>query len=244
MFFGQQYNLPVNENDTHVNALHGLLANKTLSVVGSEITYSSATLTLSLDFTGTDQGYPFLMELLVAYTLSHEGFTISLTITNKMQNSPLPLYVGWHPYFACTAYKAIVTLDPCTKWNHVTMDSNFDPTGATELNSTFDGSSPIGGSSYLPTFYDDEFKATEPAGVCHNIKTRLYDPDTGQTVVLWQGANFRFNHIYTGSMSRFGENAVAIEPMSAMADAYNNHDHLSTVSASEKWTGEFGVYVE
>ena len=45
-------------------------------------------------------------------------------------------------------------------------------------------------------------------------------------------------------MSRFGENAVAIEPMSGMADAYNNHDHLSTLSGEENWTGEFGVYVE
>ena len=80
--------------------------------------------------------------------------------------------------------------------------------------------------------------------MCHDIKTRLYDPDTGQTVVLWQAPNFRFNHIFTGSMSRFGENAVAIEPMSGMADAYNNHDHLSTLSGEENWMGEFGVYVE
>ena len=243
-FFGKQYTLPVNENETYVNALHGLMANRTMTVKGSEIQDDFASLTLSLNLTGNDPGYPFTMDIDITYTLSSEGFSIALSITNTMPNSPLPLYVGWHPYFACTAYKAVVTLDPCTKWNHVTMDSNFDPTGATEVNSTFDGSSPIGGSLNTPTFYDDEFKATEPAGVCHDIKTRLYDPDTGQTVVLWQAPNFRFIHVFTGSMSRFGENAIAIEPMSGMADAYNNHDHLSTLSGEENWTGEFGVYVE
>ena len=63
-------------------------------------------------------------------------------------------------------------------------------------------------------------------------------------VVLWQDSNFRFVHVFTGSNSIFHENAVAIEPMSAMADAYNNHDHLTTLSAGETWGGSFGVYVE
>ena len=220
------------------------MANRTLTVKGSEIQDNFASLILSLDYAGTYPGYPFAMQIDITYTLSNKGFSIALSITNMMPSSPLPLYVGWHPYFACTAYTAIVTLDPCTKWNHVAMDSNFNPTGATQLNSTFNGSSPIGGSSYIPTFYDDEFKATESAGECHDIKTRLYDQDSGQTVVLWQAPNFRFVHIFTGSMSRFGENAIAIEPMSGMADAYNNHDHLSTLSGEENWTGEFGVYVE
>ena len=44
-------------------------------------------------------------------------------------------------------------------------------------------------------------------------------------------------------MSRFREDAVAIETMSAMADGYNSHDHISTVvSANETWTGEYGVF--
>ena len=243
-FFGQKYSLNINENGTYTNALHGLLANKQLTVVGTNFTESSGTLTLSLDYLGTDQGYPFHMSIMISYTLSNQGFSVALNVTNTMPDSPLPLYVGWHPYFACTAYKAVVTLDPCTAWNHVTMDSNFDPTGVTQLNTTFDGSSPIGGTLNTPHFYDDEFKAREPASVCHDLKTRLYDPDSGQTVVLWQAPNFRFVHVFTGSMSRIGENAVAIEPMSAMADAYNNHDHLSTLSGGETWTGEFGVYVE
>lgn len=243
-FFGQKYTLNINENGTYVNAMHGLLANKKLTVVRTDITETSATLVLSMDYTGFDQGYPFTMSLLIAYTLSYQGFSVTLSVTNTMLNSPLPFYVGWHPYFACTAYKAVVTLDPCSKWNHVAMDSNFNPTGVTELNTTFDGSSPIGGTLNTPTFYDDEFKAREPPGVCHSLETKLYDPDTAQTVVLWQAPNFRFVHVFTGSMSKFGENAVAIEPMSAMADAYNNHDHLSTISGGETWTGEFGVFVE
>ncbi len=50
-------------------------------------------------------------------------------------------------------------------------------------------------------------------------------------------------HIFTGSSSLFQENAVAIEPMGGMADAYNNHDHLSVISGGEIWKGEIGVHV-
>ena len=50
--------------------------------------------------------------------------------------------------------------------------------------------------------------------------------------------------VFTGSNSIFNANAVAIEPMSAMADAYDNHDHLTTLSVGEAWGGSFGVHIE
>ena len=218
---------------------------KKLTVTGSDITDSHATLQLSHLFDNTVPGYPFAFDVVINYTLSDTGFRMDFNVTNRMESYPMPFYMGWHPYFACTAYKAYVVLDPCTHWNHVELNTNMDPTGITKLYHGLNGSQPIGGSETNPTFYDDEFKPVSPdRAQCGVIETRLYDVPTRQTVVLWQDSSFRLVHVFTGSESMFNEDAIAIEPMSGMADAYNNHDHLSVLSGGETWSGSVGVFVE
>lgn len=245
-FFDKSYQLNVNENSTNptrLNALHGLLAGKIFKVDRVDSSNSSAILGISYTFPGDETGYPFKLTVYIEYTLSTNGLKLAFTITNNMGTNPLPFYVGWHPYFACDAHKAYVTLDQCGKWSHVDMNENLNPTGFTEVFTGFDGTTPIGGTSTDPTFYDDEYKILTSPYDCAMLKTKLYDPDRDETVVLWQDSNFRIVHIFTGSTSLFKENSVAIEPMSGMADAYNNHDHLSIISGDEVWKGEFGVYV-
>ena len=216
-----------------------------MTVEKQVVTDDYAELRLSYHFNGLEQGYPFLLNVLIVYRLSDSGFSITVEVTNPSLHGPLPFYVGWHPYFKCTAYSSYVTLDDCTKWNHVDLNSNMDPTGITELYKGLDGTSPIGGNETNPTFYDDEFKPQNgTAEACSFLQTKIHDAETNHTVVLWQDSNFRFVHVFTGSMSLFNEDAIAIEPMSAMADGYNNHDHLTVLSGGETWTGSFGVYIE
>ena len=78
---------------------------------------------------------------------------------------------------------------------------------------------------------------------------------------MWQDSNYRFNQIFTGSKEKWcvretdagywvalchvcrGDDAIAFEPMSAKADAFNNYDHLSVLSDGETFDGSFGFYV-
>ena len=240
-FFGESYQLPVNEfssDPIRINALHGFMANKVMDICKIETTSEHALLGLSYFFEGNEQGYPFLLDVRVFYKLDTMGFTISFEVTNQMSKTPLPFYVGWHPYFLCTAHKAYVILDQCLQWNHVELNSNADPTGNTEIYYGFDGSTPIGGSEAKPTSYDDEFKPRSGPTMCDVIETQVHDTETDHTIVLWQDSSFRLVHIFTV------ENAIAVEPMSAMADAYNNHDHLTVLSGGETWSGSFGVYIK
>ena len=46
--------------------------------------------------------------------------------------------------------------------------------------------------------------------------------------------------LFLGSMELWGDSAVAFEPMSAKADAFNNYDHLAILSDGETFTGTFG----
>lgn len=218
-----------------------------LRETGSEITNTYASLQLSYYFDKPVPGYPFIFEVSINYNLSDTGFEMHFSVRNRMETTPMPFYMGWHPYFACTAYKAFVMFDMCTSgWNHVELNANMDPTGTTKFYHGFNGTKPIGGTETNPTFYDDEFKPIQPnSPACGNIiETSLYDVTTKQTVVLWQDRSFRLVHVFTGSESLFDQDAVAIEPMSGMADAYNNHDHLSILSGGEEWNGAVGVYVQ
>ncbi len=236
----------MNENTTtQHNALHGLMANKVLTVEKTEETDTFARLELSYSFDGKEPGYPFLLDIVVFYTLSTTGFNVTVQASNQHRTEPLPFYMGWHPYFNCTAYLAHVILDPCTSWNHIQLNSNKDPTGITTHYYGFNGTTPIGGNKTNPTLYDDEFKpvhANSPE--CRVTETKVVDTKTKHTVVLWQDSAFKFVHVFTGSSTGFHEDSVAIEPMSAAADAFNNHDHLSILSGGEVWTGSFGVYIE
>ena len=189
-FFNASYQLPVNENTTDPprhNALHGLMSGKKLTVAGSQITSSFASLQLSYHFDKPVPGYPFTFDVVINYTLSDSGFSLHFNVTNRMESFPMPFYMGWHPYFVCTAYKTYVVLDKCTEWNHVELNTNMDPTGITKLYHGLNGSEPIGGTATNPTFFDDEFKPVSPTSPeCNEIQTKIYDEVSSQTVVLWQ----------------------------------------------------------
>ena len=237
------YQLPLNEisvDPPRVNSLHGFMNDKQLTVTNTKVETHYALLELSIHFDQPLPGYPFTFDVSINYILSVTGFSMVFVVTNRMESTPMPFYMGWHPYFLCTPYASFITLDKCTAWNHVELNDNMVPTGTTTPYDGFDGNEPIGGNATNPTFYDDEFKPMQPTSpYCKIIETKLYDEPTQQTVVLWQDSSFRLVHIFTGYVG-----TIAIEPMSGMADAYNNHDHLSVLSGGETWTGIVGVYIE
>ena len=244
-FYNGSYQLPINDVDNN-NALHGFLVNKTMKTEVQETSTLGALVMLSYQFDGKDQGYPFHPLVEITYVLNTNGFKISFTVTNSNQSYPMLFYVGWHPYFKCSVYQSIITFDKCTRWAHVMLNSRDIPTGVTSALTGFDGSTPIGGSATNPTYYDDGYKSIGTTDTtCSIFKTSLYDPATGQTVVLYQDSSkFPFLQVFTGIVSGTGEDAVAIEPMSAMTNAFNNHDHLEILSGGEVWQGSFGVYVD
>jgi len=234
------------------NSLHGFLCSKKMHVVDTAVTTAYARLTLAYHFDGTDEGYPFEAELKLTYTLTIDHrFDLWVSVNNTMTGGGLPFTFGFHPYFAMgDVSQAVVAFDPCPGWNHVLMgpgapqSGDLIPTGQTEPLKGFDGHTPIGGTKSNPTYYDDEYKAASSQQKCDVISTTLFDPLTNQTMVLWQDNSFRVTQIYTGSMSTVGESAVAFEPMSGLADAFNNHDHLAVISAGEQWDGQFGIFLQ
>ena len=215
---------------------------KVLEVLEIKQDYYQGTFAALAHIRNNEPGYPFSLDIRITYTLSRHGLSIDVTATNvNGDGTPLPFYMGWHPYFNCTAYTSYVMFDPLTDWARLEFNANLDATGITRKSTIFNGSAPIGGTKNEPTYYNDEFKALYSP---EDSYVRLIDTASGQTVRLWFDASFPFVHVYTGSSYTFHEDAVAIEPQSGMTNAYNNHDGLSTISDGQTWHGSFGVYVE
>merc|ERR1719469_22158 len=257
---GKTYYLERNEDRSPygLDGLHGYLYRKAMTVEEATGGDGAAQLRLSYNFDGTDPGYPFPLRLELTYSLSSGAvwrgpsiFEVTWKAINLGQAEPLPFFNSWHAYFKVPDIsKAVLTLDKCSSWNHVlvTNDSNVDsdliPTGLTAPFLGFDGSKPIGGTFEKPTYWDDEFKMMASPRKCQRIETRVTDPSTGETSVLFSDHQFRWIQVYTGTAAGQGEQAIAVEAMSGEADAWNNMQGMRLLQASEQWEGSFGVRLD
>ena len=266
-FFGKHYNLVRNEcSDVRCDALHGFLYNRSMETVAQE-TYSTngaygARLTLGYQFDGdSTPGWPFKAAMNVTYALESSGARTTLSITTRALNTQTdggaqPWTVSWHPYFLVSDVStARVEFDTSGGggWRHLTCpagaprDGSLIPTGETTPWTTFDGKTPLGGTAAKPTYMDDEFKATlpdhTPGGRGGNIANRIHDGNE-TTVLTGYNAAFRTWQIFTGSKELFGWDAIALEPMSGLADAFNNGDGLTVLNVGEAFEGTFAVHME
>lgn len=251
---GKTYYMERNEDRSPYGkeGLHGYLYKKVMRVVNHKADNESASLTLAYDFDGTDPGYPFLLSVQLTYTLDKKGLTITTQAKNRgTGGQPLPFFNSWHSYFLVNDIsKAVVTLDRCSGWNHisVTGDDNIKsdliPTGKTTVFHGFNGKSPVGGTTEKPTYYDDEFKATASEKKCPYLHTRVHDPSTGETSVLWGDSSFRWWQVYTGTKKAMNKQAIAVEAMSGECDAWNNLQGARVLQSGEEWEGSFGVYMD
>ena len=234
------------------DALHGFLYNRPLSVTKEVTTATSASITLAYPFDGTTTpGWPFRAYVEITYTLSSSPTggagtaTVRTVATNTHPTDALPFFNSWHPYFKVADVAAArIELDGCAPpglpsggWRHVVMGAgaprlgDLIPTGHSEPWTKFDGTNPIGGTPKTPTYYDDEFKSTLPpsaavtAACGPHFRTRLIDVGgAGDASVLFSDRQHNVVQVFTGAKETWGWDAVAIEPMSALADAFNNGD--------------------
>ena len=183
----------------------------------------------------------------------------------------LPWTTSWHPYFKVSdVSQARLKFDSGWNrtagggpaWNHIVCgpgaprNGDLIPTGRSEPWGAFDGKHPIGGTPERPTYFDDEFFTTSPSPPplpCPEIPGQfLTNPkgidqsiiDGNESIILRApGAHtpFRSWQLFTGAKEGWGWDAIAMEPMSALADAYNNGDGLRVLAAGESFEGTFGV---
>jgi len=210
-FKGKQFQLHCNTPDGQ-NALHGLVYNKTFTVVSTDATDNECTVVLKLDQIEEQKGFPYPYELLLTYTFSSFGMSLSVKATNT-SDEVFPFTIGWHPYFSipdCDNTTLQFDAD-----QQVVFDENLIATG-TKPN-PFANPLQLEGNSFDDCFIVKDNQAT--------LHTAIYD------------ANIKVNsddfylQIYTPPNLPI----MAVEPMVGMSDSFNNKFGLMELAPQESY---------
>ncbi|MBG6239124.1 aldose 1-epimerase [Mycetocola sp. CAN_C7] len=213
------------------NASHGLLRFSPYSVAARTPS------TLRLDARVFPQsGYPFLLDTMVTYRLVDAGIEVTHTLTNQ-SDAAAPVAIGAHPFFTV----GDVEPDDLTVTVHVSsrieVDERSLPTGQeTPVDGT---SSDLRGGVRLGDLeIDAGFSGAE---FTDGISEHWISAPDGRTVTVWGDENFAYWQVFTTELYPGQSKAVAIEPMTAPADAFNSGQGLKWLAPGETWEASWGV---
>jgi len=209
------------------NASHGLLR-----FTAYEIAQAEESVTLSATIV-PQTGYPYLIDTSVTYTLTDDGVEVTHTLTNR-SSTAAPVALGTHPYVT------IGDVDPHDLVLRVPASTAFDtdermlPTGTRPVDSALRDGVRIGDIALDTGFAD---LARDADG---RVRHSLTAPD-GRRLTLWQGEGFDYVQVYTATNYPGHALAVAIEPMTAPADALNSGRGIRRLAPEEAWTLSWGI---
>jgi aldose 1-epimerase len=227
-FFQKTYSL-VQNDPNHASAIHGLVRKQVFRL--SEQTVREDAATLTLHFKLRDQiGYPFAIDFSVKYQLSADGkFGITYSATN-FGTEPAPVMFGWHPYFKLgneqvDAWKIEIPSQEIVKFNN-----DMIPVGKEAF--------PIAGPTLLfKKVLDNCFIVNATS---ENAVTKLISENQDVTLNIEQetgDGKFNYLVIYTPP----GRDCVAIEPLTANVDAFNNGEGLNVLAPGNMIDGTISV---
>ncbi len=172
-------------------------------------------------------GYPWTIDLHVLYDLSADGLTVTQTATN-MAGSPAPYAQGAHPYLVAGEGPVDgweLTLPAATR---LLVDDRLLAAGRETVDGTaydFRVARPVAATVLDHAFTDLE---RDSGGVA---TVTLRDPVTGHGTELWVDGRHRWLQVYTADDTATPRRSLAVEPMTAPADAFRSGDDLATLTA-------------
>lgn len=233
-FDGQDLQLALSEPARH-NASHGLVRWCTWQLV--QAGPAAAALAYRL---AAQKGYPWTLDVLAVHRLSAAGLEVTLSATNR-SSSPAPFAAGMHPYLDVGAAldDTRLTLPAATR---LLVDDRMLPTGTAPVQGEHDLRA---GGSLAGLTLDDGFTdlVRQDSGVdAGRVVVRLEGPR--RSVELWVDGAWPWLQAYTGDdLGEEARTALAVEPMTAPADAFNSGTDLLVLDPGRTWEGRFGIRV-
>jgi aldose 1-epimerase len=232
-FAGVDYQVALTEPERH-NAIHGFMRWRPWSPVErspQRIVMGARLLPLA--------GYPFALELRIAYELSDAGLTVSTTATNIGERA-CPYGAGQHPYLS----PGRGTIDAC----------QIEMPAATRILTDEERKLPIGREPVAGTGYDlrrrrllgdqqlDE-AFTDLARDEDGAATVVLSAPDGARVELWVDQRYPFLELYTGDGLGAGRRrrGLGVEPMTCAPNAFQSGEGLITLEPLESLTTRWGI---
>lgn len=193
------------------NSIHGLVREKIFNIV--KTTDDSAVLRYDLE----DSGYPSKIQILVSYHLAKYSISVDFTVINT-GGRDVPIVVGAHPYFLVNGEYFIHTDEPVLMLNYT---DHYFPDGNARF---FDiGKNNLSGMNLDNSF----FGGGEITLISRDLEISIYRN------------KMPFFVLYNGKYS--SGKSIAIEPMTAAPDAYNNGIGLNIIRPGNKFECGFGI---
>ena len=207
-------------------AIHGLLYNKVFKKTDSFFDEQRASVVFKYNYKEEDDGYPFNYICEIRYTLLPQNtLQIQTTIIN-LDDLPIPIADGWHPYFSLggTVNDWLLYFDA---EKIVEFDEKLVPTGKLLPYDEFSKTRAIAGTRFDNCFL---LNGNDTYAACI-----LSNESTGLQLNLFPDASYPYLQIYIPDHRQ----SIAIENLSAAPNAFNNsmgllmlqprHTHTFTV---------------
>jgi aldose 1-epimerase len=212
------------------NASHGLLRNASYELVDE----SEFSVTLEAAVF-PQHGYPFLLRHRVSYELAPDlGLVVRQLLINDSQE-PAPFVLGAHPYLRLgdlPSEELTVTIPAATR---LVTDQRLIPRGTEPVSGDFDlRAGRLVGELDLDSAYTD---LTFDGGIARHT-LRAAD---GRSVSLWQDETCGYVHVFVTTQFPGRTKAVAIEPMTGPANAFNSGDGLRWLAPGEQFAMTWGI---
>ena len=231
---GAEQQLPLTE-PSRSNASHGLVRWAAWTLVSQ----SDSAVSLGCRLLA-QSGYPWALDLSVSYELGDDGLRVTQGAVNRSA-SAAPYAQGAHPYLT-------VGSTPVDTWELVLPAATRSlsdperllPIGAEDVTGTdidFRTARPLAGVALDHAFTD---LVRDDAGLA---TTSLRDPATGHGVELWTDESQPWLMVYTGDdrPAPFRRRSVAVEPMTAQADAFNSGEDVVRLEPGASFSATWGV---
>jgi len=235
-FDGTEYGVALTEPDKH-NAIHGFLGWRSWTALEHE---------RSRVVVGTRlhplMGYPFTVDVRVAYELGEGGLVVATTAANVGERA-CPYGAGQHPYLSPGAGQVDdCTLELAAATRVLTENERQLPTGRASVEGTdfdFRNGRRLGAQKIDSPFTD---LARDEEG---RAWARLTAPD-GSRVELWVDEHYPIIEIYTGDTlspprRRLG---LGTEPMTCPPNAFQSGDALIRLEPGESLRTTWGVRLD
>ncbi|ASN19420.1 aldose epimerase [Arthrobacter sp. YN] len=226
---GKKQQLDVTEVSRN-NASHGLLRNAAYTLV------DESEFSVTLEATVFPQhGYPFLVRHLVRYELDEAmDLRVRQTLVNDSQDRA-PFVLGAHPYLRLgdvATEDLVLTVKARTR---LVADERLIPRSTAAADGQYDLSA--------GTAVDDlliDVALTDLAFDGGVARHTLTAPD-GRSVSLEQDELSPYVHVFVTDTFPGRSKAVAIEPMTGPANAFNSGDGLQWLAPGEAFTMSWGI---
>ncbi|MCQ1996324.1 aldose 1-epimerase family protein [Arthrobacter sp. zg-Y1171] len=186
-------------------------------------------------------GYPFHLVHRARYSLDDDGgLRVQQSLTNAGA-AAAPVALGAHPFLRLgdvPTEDLVLTVSASTV---LTVDERLIPNGRREPAGAADlrGGARVGDLALDNAYTDLSFDEAAPGTHRHTLTA----PD-GRSVSLWTGAECGYVHVFVTDTFPGQRRAVALEPMTAPANALNSGEGLAWLPPGQVFSARWGIRAE